>query len=116
MLERLSTRQVIQNLAADWEEALAREWLDAIRSITSAVILKDLVAELERGNLDRAMALLNIDAERFARFEGAILQAYNAGGEAVVGSMPILRSPDGNRVIFAWGVRNTPAENALNSR
>lgn len=113
MLKRLSPREVLENLAVEWAPNLAREWLDAIRAITSAVILKDLVAELERGNLNRAMQLLNIDADRFARFEGAILQAYNAGGIATVGSMPILRDPNGSRVLFSWGVRNTPAEDAL---
>lgn len=113
MLKRLSPREVLENLAHEWEATLAREWLDAIRAITSAVVLKDLVAELERGNIERAVALLGIDAERFARFEGSLVQAYNAGGQAVVGSMPNLRNPDGNRVVFSWGVRNTPAEQAL---
>src|SRR5690606_7123105 len=60
-----------------------------------------------------AMRLLNIDADRFARFEGAIHLAYNAGGQAVVGSIPALRSPDGNRVHFSWGVRNLPAEQVM---
>ncbi len=113
MLKRLSTRQVLQNLAAEWEEALAREWLDAIRSITSAVVLKDLIAELERGNLEAAMRMLDIQPERFARFEVGILQAYNAGGVAAVNGLPTLRSPDGNRVSFSWGVRNLPAEQAM---
>jgi hypothetical protein len=44
MLKRLSSREVLANLAIEWEATLAREWLDAIRSITSAVVLKDLVA------------------------------------------------------------------------
>lgn len=113
MLKRLTPRELLLNLAVEWEAALAREWLDAIRSITSAVVLKDLVAELERGNLEAAMRLLNIDADRFARFEAGILSAYNAGGQAVVGSMPALRDPSGNRVSFSWGVRNLPAEQAM---
>jgi len=113
MLKRLSARELLANLASEWEATLAREWLDAVRSITSAVVLRDLVAELERGNLDAAMRLLNIDADRFARFEAGILSAYNAGGIATVGSMPALRSPDGNRVHFTWGVRNLPAEQAI---
>jgi hypothetical protein len=41
---------------------------------------------------------------------GSILHAET---QAVVGSMPNLRNPDGNRVVFSWGVRNTPAEQAL---
>ena len=113
MLKRLSSREVLINLAAEWEATLAREWIDAIRSITSAVVLKDLIAELERGNLDAAMRLLNLDADRFARFEGAILAAYNQGGSAVVAGMPALRDPSGARVHFSWAVRNLPAEQAL---
>ncbi|MFC3704479.1 head morphogenesis protein [Devosia honganensis] len=113
MLKRLSSREVLINLASEWEAALAREWLDAIRSITSAVTLQALIAELERGNLDAAMRLLNIDADRFARFEAGILSAYNAGGIATVGSMPALRDPSGARVNFTWGVRNLPAEQAM---
>lgn len=113
MLKKLSQREILINLAAEWEVTLAAAWLEAIRSITSSVVLGALVAELERGNLDAAMRLLNIDANRFALFEGAIVQAYNAGGQAVVGSMPRLTDPEGNRVHFSWGVRNLPAEQAM---
>lgn len=113
MLRRLSPREVLFNLANEWQQELAREWIAAVNAITSAVILKDLVAEIERGDIERALVLLNINVDRFARFEGAILQAYNAGGAATVGFMPALRHPNGNRVVFSWGVRNTPAEQAL---
>ncbi len=113
MLKRLSTRQALQNLAAEWEQQLAQEWLGAIRSITSAVVLKELIAALERGNLEAAMRMLDISPERFARFEAGILQAYNAGGVATVNGMPSLGSPGGNRVSFSWGVRNLPAEQAM---
>lgn len=32
MLKRLSSREILINLAAEWEATLAREWLDAIRA------------------------------------------------------------------------------------
>ncbi|KKB09403.1 hypothetical protein [Devosia chinhatensis] len=110
MLRRLSQRQVLENLSNEWETTLAREWLEAIRSITSAVVLKDLIAELERGNLEAATRMLDISPERFARFEAGIVQAYHSGGVATVNGMPALRDPSGNRVTFSWGVRNLPAE------
>lgn len=113
MLKRLSQRQVLENLASEWEQALAQEWLAAIRSIASSVTLKALIAELERGNLDTALRMLDIRPDRFARFEAGILSAYNAGGQAVVGSMPALREPSGARVNLTWGVRNLPAEQAM---
>lgn len=113
MLKRLSDREKLLLLAAEWERTLALAWLDAINEIASSVALRSLVAELERGNIDAAMRMLNLDAERFARFEGAIIQAWNAGGIAVVDSMPRIMDPRGNRVVFSWGVRNTPAEQVL---
>jgi hypothetical protein len=113
MLKRQSQRQLLENVASEWEQQLAQEWLAAIRGITSAVVLKDLIAELERGNLEAAMRMLDISPERFARFEAGILQAYNVGGVATVNGMPAVRDPGGNRVTFSWGVRNLPAETAM---
>lgn len=113
MLKKLSAKEILLNIANEWQQELAREWLDAVNSITSAVVLRDLVAEIERGNIDRAIALLNITPDRFARFEAGILSAYHQGGIATVGGMPSLRSPDGNRVVFGWGMRNTPGEQIL---
>lgn len=110
MLKRLSQRQILENLAEEWERALADEWLAAIRGITSSVVLSSLIAELERGNLEAAMRMLDLSPDRFARFEAGIIQAYHAGGVATVNGMPSLRDPSGAKVNFAWGVRNTPGE------
>lgn len=44
---------------------------------------------------DELMRMLNIQPERFARFEGSILAACNQCGQAAVGGMPMLRDPNG---------------------
>src|SRR5690554_6052097 len=116
MLKRLSQRQLLENLAAEWAPVLAREWLDAIQSIPSAIVLKNFAAEIERGNIQAALEMLDIGPDRFARFERAILSAWDAGGAATVAGMASLRDPNGNRVLFSWGVRNLPAEQALRQR
>lgn len=113
MLKRLSEREVLEALKAEWQLTLAQEWLLALLSIKSNVTLAGLVAEIERGNIDNAIRMLDISPDRFARFERALLDTYNQGGQAVVDRMPALRGPDGNRVHFSWGVRNLAAEQNL---
>jgi hypothetical protein len=95
MLRRLTPKDILADLSRQWEKTLADEWMAAIQSITSAVVLRNLVAEIERGNIEAALRMLDIGPDRFARFEGAIVQAYNAGGIAEVNAMPRLRDPSG---------------------
>lgn len=113
MLKRLSSRELLTQLAQTWEYTLREAWLAAIAEIRNAATLKALVERLERGDVQGAVGLLNIDADRFARFELAIVEAYNAGGASIVGSMPRLADPGGNRIQFSWGVRNLPAEQTM---
>lgn len=113
MLKRLSDREILAQLADTWEAALREAWVASINDITASVTLKNVIAEIERGNVDGALRLLNIDADRFGRFERAILNAWDAGGIATVDRMPRLMDPQGNRVVFSWGVRNVPAEQAI---
>lgn len=115
MLKRLTPRDILAQLASEWEQTLRDAWLDSVQSITSNVTLKALVAEIERGNVQAALEMLDIGPDRFARFERAILSAWDAGGAATVAGMPSLREPGGNRVLFSWSVRNLPAEQALRS-
>lgn len=113
MLKRLTEKDRLLALASEWEGVLRQAWVDSIQEITSAVVLRNLVAEIERGNVQAALEMLDIGPDRFARFERAILSAWDAGGAATVAGMPSLRDPGGNRVLFSWSVRNLPAEQAL---
>lgn len=113
MLKRLTEREILSQLADTWEAALREAWVASINEITASITLKNVIAEIERGNVDGALRLLNIDADRFGRFERAILNAWDAGGIATVDRMPRLMDPQGNRVVFSWGVRNVPAEQAI---
>lgn len=113
MLKRLSARELLEQVAADWEPQIRLAWIEAINAITSRIVLKRIVERLERGDIAGAVRDLGIEEGVFARFENALVQAYNSGGLATVDSMPSLRDPNGNRVVFSWGVRNLPAEQAM---
>ncbi len=113
MLRRLSQREILENLALEWEPQVRLAWIGAINRIRSNVVLKRIVERLERGDVAGVVRDLGIEEGVFARFENALIQAYNSGGLATVDSMPSLRDPSGNRVHFSWGVRNLPAEQAM---
>jgi hypothetical protein len=113
MLKRLSSRERLEQLASTWEPILRRAWDEALDRIRSNIVLKRIVERLERGDVAGAINELGIEDGAFAKFEQAIVQAYHAGGIDTVDTMPTLRDPSGNRIVFSWGVRNLPAEQAM---
>jgi hypothetical protein len=113
MLKRLSARELLEQVAADFDPQVRLAWIEAIDRIRSNIVLKRIVERLERGDVAGVVADLGIEDGVFAKFEQSLLQAYHAGGIATVDSMPSLRDPSGNRVVFSWGVRNLPADQAM---
>lgn len=113
MLKRLSPRELLEQIAAEWEPIVRAAWIEAIAAIKSNVVLKRIVERLDRNDVAGAVRELGIEDGMFARFENAIVQAYNAGGFATIHAMPRLRDPSGNRIVFSWGVRNLAGETAI---
>lgn len=65
---------------------------------------------LERGDIAGVLDALNLERAGFSRVENAIAQAYNAGGTAMTGNMPILRDRAGARIVVRFDARNVRAE------
>lgn len=105
----VTNRSPFEQLLDEYEPKLQKAFLDAIADIKSQVVLKALVERLERGDVPGAIALLNIDAEAFGKLDLAFVEAYNAGGMGLAGELK-LRDPDGQRIVFRFGVRNPEAE------
>lgn len=93
MLKRLSQRELLEQVAADWSPQIRAAWVEAINAITSRIVLRRIVEKLERGDIAGAIADLGITDGTFAKFENALIQAYHGGGIATVSSMPIVRDP-----------------------
>src|SRR5690606_29575167 len=97
----------------DWEPAIRAAWREALANISSRIVLARLIELLEKGDVAGAIDALNLEPEMFSRVEVAIVHAYNAGGLATVDAMPRLMDPQGNRVVFTWGVRNVAGEQEI---
>lgn len=109
MLKRLSQRERITLLIESWEPVVRRAFMDAIADIKSQITLRLLIERLERRDIVGAIAVLNIEREAFGPLESAIAQAYEGGGVAMAEDLS-LRDPEGNRIVFRFGVRNPEAE------
>lgn len=101
------------SLLATYEPRLAAAFREAIDEIKSSVILARVIERLERGDINGAVEAIQIEPEAFSALEIALQEAFNAGGTNEVGELPKVMDPQGNRVIWRFGVRNPVAEAIL---
>lgn len=103
----LYSLMTFDELLDTYELRLAAAVREGIEAIRSSIILARVVERLERGDINDAM---QIDPEAFSALEIALAEAFNAGGVNAVGEFPAVKDPQGNRVIWRFGVRNPVAE------
>ena len=112
-MARRPDAQIIAELLARYEESVRNAFLAAIEDIKNRTVLRAIVDRLERGDIFGAVEAIQIDAGDFSGLERAISDAYYGGGQATVDNLPRVIGPDGNRVIWRFGVRNLPGETFL---
>lgn len=113
MLKRLSPRERLDQLVADFAPAVRKAFLDAIDDITSNIVLRRVVELLEHHDINGAIQAMQLDEAAFRPLDEAIRQAFNGGGVAAVEGMPTLRDPSGHTIVVRWDVRNLAAEEWL---
>jgi hypothetical protein len=96
-----------------YEPRLASAFRETIDEIKSSIILARVIERLERGDVNGAVEAMQLDPEAFSALEIALQEAFNAGGTNAVGELPKVMDPQGNRVIWRFGVRNPVAEAIL---
>lgn len=112
-MPRRSDAAIIEELLDRFDEHLKAAFLDAIADIRDNITLRVVVERLEKGDVSGAIEAMHLDADAFAKLEMAIREAYNSGGQATVANLPRVTDPQGNRVVFRFGVRNLEAETWL---
>ncbi|MER8925787.1 head morphogenesis protein [Mesorhizobium sp. M0859] len=113
MLKRLSPRERFEQLVSTYEPLLRAAFIEAIDDIRSNIVLRRVVERLERGDINGAIAAMNLDEAAFRPLDEAIRQTFNGGGVATVEQMPALRDPSGFQVVLRWDARNFAAETWL---
>lgn len=86
---------------------VAQAFIEAIRDLRSNVELQKVIAALERGDLQGAMDALHLSRAAFTGLEAKITEAFVAGGQGAVASMPAavsigFRFDPGNQRAASW--------------
>lgn len=100
----------IEELSARWEPELKTAFLAAVQDIRSRVSISALAKLLERGDVDGALRLLNLDPADFSQLALDQARAFSEGGMATASRIPVLKSPEGFRLQIRFDVRNLAAE------
>lgn len=106
----------LADLIDDWEPKLRDAFLQAVSRITDSVVVSRIADKLERGDIEGALAAVNIDPLAFRALDAQISLAYEDGGDFVVPRIPALREPSGDVLKVLFDVRNPRAENWLRER
>lgn len=88
MAKRPSQRRLFRELAAKFGLEVANAYLAAIREITSQVEVQKLILAIERRDLQAALDALHLNRAAFQPVEAKIAEAFVAGGQGAVSSMP----------------------------
>lgn len=110
MLKRLTPREQIEILTSEWEPRYRSAFLEAVAEIVSRITLRLLVERLERGDVQGAIDALTIERAAFGSLANIVPQALNAGGVAIVGNLPRIKDPEGNRAVLRFDLRDPAAE------
>lgn len=108
------TRREIDALLEMYEPRLRDAFLRAVQETVDAITLLRVVEALERRDIEAAIRAVGIDPAAFGPLQLAISDAYYAAGMGEAAGIRA-RDPDGNRVVFRFGVRNIEAEEWLRS-
>lgn len=88
MAKRPSQRRLFRELAAKFGQEVANAYLAAIRDITNQVEVQKLILAIERRDVQAALDALHINRAAFHGLEAKITEAFTAGGQGAVASMP----------------------------
>lgn len=77
------------------EPALRAAFMQAVADIRSAAQIAQLVDALEKGDVPRALAILNVDPAFWAPLDDAIVAAYLRGGRDAIAALPVIPDPAG---------------------
>lgn len=113
MLKRFTPQEQLEQIIDNFEPTIRRAFLEAIETIRSDIIIEEIIARLEKGDVSGAVNAVPVDSVAFYPLVEAIRQTYNAGGIAAVSTLPRLSSPSGQKVIVRFDARNIRAEQWL---
>lgn len=110
-MARKSVSKMLLSMADDWVPEIREAFIEAMRGVSDTVVINNVAAAIQAGDLDRAFRLMGLNAAAMRPVTAAIERAFEAGGVAVGNTFPKrLRTPDGVGAVFRFDVRDSRAE------
>lgn len=87
--------QAIQAALDAMEPQFRAAFLRAVEDIRSSAQLAAIVDALDKGNIDLAVRLINVDAAFWSPLDDALMGAYLRGGRDAIAALPVIPDPAG---------------------
>lgn len=88
MARRPTQKRLFRELAAKYGQEVAEAFMAAIRDLTRNAQVQRVIAAMERGDLQSALDALHLNRAAFQPLEAKLTEAFTAGGQGAVASMP----------------------------
>lgn len=103
-------KKTLDDLLEELEPAVARAFLQSIARITSDAQVDLLIAAIKARDIQRAIAVLNLDSAYFEPLDRALRDAYAAGGALMMDEVRSMARGQGARVVARFDVFNPAAQ------
>ena len=105
----MTTDATISAILQNQEPAIRRAFENAIKDIRNGAKLTALRNALKIGDIEGAVAAVEIDNAAFGELRGAILNAYAQTGAAQINGVSWVY-PDGTKAVVRWNMASPRAE------
>ncbi|OWJ82713.1 phage minor head protein [Haematobacter massiliensis] len=106
----------MKKLMDDGDLRIEAAFLASIQGMVDEIVLAQVIAALDRGDIEAAVNAVDVDRAAFAAFEEAIRGNYSAVGTETMKLMGKVRDMDGSAIVVRFDVRNERAEDWLNTK
>lgn len=110
MARKLTAQQLFDGLLDRYGLELAAAFQAAINDLRSAADLQRVITALDVGDIEGALAALNLEPAAYSKLLDSVQQGFSAGGEATVVALPAFSDATGARVVVRFDGRSPRAE------
>lgn len=110
MARRKTDKQLVEELTRTMEPKMRAAFRSVVRDIVDNATIKVIADMIGKGDVAGALFALGIEPSAYGPLDQALDEIYYGSGKAAVDNFPEVRSPDGLRTVFRFGVRNNEAE------
>lgn len=103
-------------LSRMFEPRVLKAFLAALESVTDDIQINVIEEQLKRGNVDAAIAALNLRPSQFGPLDRAIKEVFNTGGIESMKRLPKIKTSAGGKITAHFDSNNPEAERLISEQ